>query len=125
VSRWTAVLAPGPVAAVSLEEVIVTWTSALDGTSVDPTGQTAGQTLLTVQFAFPLSSGNPAAPAEPVTWLAAGWLLGGTGYGYVAQCLTGPGGVVTLAAGKSYDVWSMITGTPESPARYAGTLPVI
>jgi hypothetical protein len=110
VSRWTAVLAPGPVAAVSLEEVIVTWTSALDGTSVDPTGQTAGQTLLTVQFAFPLSSGNPAAPA---------------GYGYVAQCLTGPGGVVTLAAGKSYDVWSMITGTPESPARYAGTLPVI
>jgi hypothetical protein len=123
-SRWTAALTlpAGPIAAVSLEEVNVTWTSTLDGTTVDPTGQTAGETLLTVQMAFPASSGNPAAPAEPVTWLTASWLPGGTGFGYVAQALVGPGGgVVTLAAGQAYDVWSKITGTLESPVKFAGS----
>lgn len=114
-----------PIAAISLEEVNVTWTSELAGTSIDPTGATAGSTLLPVQMAFPVSSGNPAAPAEPVTWLTASWLLGGTSIGYVAQCLVGPGGgVVTLTAGLSFDVWSRVSGTPEVPAKYAGSLPV-
>ena len=114
-----------PIAAASLEEVNVTWSSSLDGTSVDPTGQTTGQSLLPVQMAFPVSSGNAAAPAQAVTWYTAGWLTGGTGFGYVAQCLVGPGGgAATLVAGQSYDVWSRITGTPEVPAKYAGALPV-
>jgi hypothetical protein len=65
-----------------------------------------------------------AAPAQPVTWYAASWLLLGTGKGYVAQCLVGPsGGVTTLSAGR-YDVWSKITGTPESPVKFAGVLTV-
>jgi hypothetical protein len=114
-----------PISALSLAEINVLWTSDLDGTSIDPTGQTAGQSLLPVQMAFPVSSGNPAAPAQPVTWYTAAWLLGGTGRGYVAQSLVGPGGgVVTLTAGQSYDVWSRITGSPESPVIFAGTQPV-
>ena len=114
-----------PISALSLEMVNVSWTSDLDGTSIDPTGQTAGQAVLTVQFAFPVSSGNYAAPAQPTVWYAGSWLLGGTGRGYVSQCLVGPGGgVVTLTAGQDYDVWSEITGTPESPRKFAGVQPV-
>jgi len=114
-----------PIAAISLEEVNVTWTSELAGTSIDPTGATENQPALPVQMAFPVSSGNPAEPTSPVTWFTASWLLGGTSIGYVAQCLVGPGGgVVTLTAGLSYDCWSKISGAPEVPARFAGALPV-
>jgi hypothetical protein len=109
-----------PISALSLEEVNVLWTSDLDGTTINPLSP-----LLTVQMAFPLSSGNAAAPAQPVSWLAATWLVGGTGKGYVAQCLVGPGGgVLQLAAGQSYDVWSKILGTPETPVKFCGMLPV-
>lgn len=125
ISRWQVV--PGfsePVSALSLEEIPVTWTSDLDGTFIDPTGNTTGQPLLTVSFAFPVSSGNLAVPAQPVTWYAGSWLQGGTGKGWLAQCLVGPGGgVVTLAAGN-YDVWSKVTGNPEVPVKFAGTLTV-
>jgi hypothetical protein len=113
-----------PIAALSLEEVNVTWTSELAGTTIDPTGVSAGSTLLTVQMAFPVSTGNPAAPASPVTWLTASWLLGGTSIGYVSQALVGPGGVVTLTAGQAFDVWGRISGTPESPVKFAGTIEV-
>jgi hypothetical protein len=113
-----------PIAALSLEEVNVTWTSELAGTSVDPTGAAAGSTLLPVQMAFPVSTGNPAAPAEPSAWFAASWLVGGTSTGYVSQALVGPGGVVTLTAGMSYDVFGRVIGTPESPVKFAGTIEV-
>lgn len=132
--RWTAApVSPGgramasftPVAAISLEEVNVIWQSGLDGVLIDPTGQTTGQAALPVSAAFPVSSGNQLAPSEPVTWYASSWLLGGTGIGYVAQTLVGPGGgVVTLTAGQAYDVWSKITGVPEVPAKFVGTLTV-
>lgn len=126
VTRWKVVMAVfPPIAAVSLECVNVTWLSDLDGTSVDPTGQADGQPELPVQMAFPQTSGNYAEPAQPETWLTASWLLGGTGKGYTAQCLVGPGGgVVTLTAGQAYDVWGKVTGSPESPARFTGTLSV-
>jgi hypothetical protein len=43
----------------------------------------------------------------------------------VAQCLVGPtGGVVTLASGSTYDVWSKILGTPEEPVAFVGQQPV-
>lgn len=113
-----------PIAAVSLECVNVLWISDLDGTSIDPTGQAAGQPELPVQFAFPVSSGNVQAPAQPSAWFSGSWLQNGTGRGYVAQALIGPGGgVVTLTAGQ-YDVYSRITGTPESPVRFVGVLTV-
>ena len=113
-----------PIAAISLEEVNVTWESGLAGTTIDPTGQTAGEAQLPVQMAFPVSSGNPAAPAEPSAWFTATWLIGGTSTGYVSQALVGPGGVVTLTAGMSYDVFGKVIGTPESPVKFAGTIEV-
>jgi hypothetical protein len=113
-----------PIAAISLEEINVTWTSELAGTSIDPTGQTANQPALPVQMAFPVSTGNPAEPAQPSVWLTASWLLGGTSIGFVSQALVGPGGVVTLTAGLSYDVFGKVSGTPESPVKFAGTIEV-
>jgi hypothetical protein len=119
-ARWRITMtAFDPIAALSLEEVNVTWTSDLDGTTVNPT-----TAPLTVQLAFPVSSGLPLRPAQPSAWFAASWLAGGTGKGYVAQCLVGPGGVVTLTAGQVYDVWSKILGTPEQPVKFAGQLAV-
>ena len=114
-----------PIAAISLEYVNITWTSELAGTAIDPTGQSPGSTLLVVQFAFPVSSGNPLAPAEPSAWFTGSWLLGTTSIGYVSQCLVGPlGGVVTLTAGLHYDAWSQVQGTPEVPKKFAGQLAV-
>lgn len=115
--RWRAVLMSGfkPIAAISLQEINVLWNSNLAGTIIDPT---VGP--LVVQMAFPVSSGNINAPAQPVTWYAASWLTGTTIKGWVAQCLVGPGGVVTLNSGQSYDVWSQIQGSPESPKLFAG-----
>jgi hypothetical protein len=113
-----------PIAAVSLENVNISWTAECAGVSIDPTGQTQGQLLLPVQFAFPVSSGNPLRPAEPVTWYAGAWLLGTTSIGFIAQCLVGAGGLVTLAAGQTYDVWSMVTSSPEVPRKFAGQQPV-
>jgi hypothetical protein len=114
-----------PIAALSLEDVNVIWTSQLAGTSIDPTGQTPGQPALVVQFAFPVSSGNALAPAEPSSWYQGSWLTGQTSAYYVAQCLVGPGGgVVTLTAGQAYDVWSKILGSPEVPAKFCGQLAV-
>jgi hypothetical protein len=112
-----------PVSAAGLAEVTVVWTSDLFGTSIDPTGQTALQPVLPVLMAFPVSSGNPLAPAPAVTWYAAAWLLGTTAKGYAAQALVGPGGVVTLTAGTLYDVWSEVEGT-EIPKVFAGSLAV-
>lgn len=114
-----------PIAAVSLEEVNVQWESGLAGTTVDPTGQSEGEPALPVYFAFPQTSGNYRAPAQPITWFSASWVLGGTSIGYTAQCLVGPGGgVVTLTAGLTYDCWSKVSGSPESPVKFAGTLSV-
>lgn len=123
--RWrTAVTQFAPVSALSLEYVNVTWTSGLDGTTVDPTGQTAGQPQLPVYLAFPPSSGDVRSPSAPVTWYPGSWLTGGTGYGYTAQALIGPGGgAVTLTAGL-YDCWGKITGSPESPVKFTGVLAV-
>lgn len=120
--RWRIVMALfPPIAAVSLECVNVLWLSDLDGTLVDPTGQATGQPQLPVYLAFPPTSGNYSEPAAPVTWYTASWLLGGTGRGFVAQCLVGPGsGMVTLTAGQAFDVWSRVVGSPESPEKFAG-----
>lgn len=129
-SRWTAQLqGPASVAALSVSEVNVLWTSDLGGLVIDPTANND-----VVQMAFPASSGNTLAPAEPVTWLAATWLTGIIERGYMAQCLVGPSpGLVQLTAGQAYDVWAKITLvsadypagiTPEVPVSYAGTITV-
>jgi hypothetical protein len=126
--RWTCTPIGGtalpvflPISSLSLECVNVTWNSDLDGTSVDPTGQTEGEPELPVYFAFPPTSGNYQEPAQPSAWFTGSWLLNGTGKGFVAQCLVGPGGgVVTLASGQAYDVLAKVTGDPEAPVKFAG-----
>jgi hypothetical protein len=119
-ARWRAQLTVfDAISAGSKENINVTWTSDLDGTVVDPT-----VTPFVVQMAFPVSSGNINAPSQPSTWYTGAWLAGGTGKGFVAQVIVGPGGgLVTLAAGK-YDVWSQITGTSENPRKFVGVLTV-
>jgi hypothetical protein len=120
-SRWRIIMAEfRPVSAGSKAYVNALWTSDLAGTIIDPTNP-----LLTVQFAFPVSSGDENNPAAPVTWYAGSWLAGTVVKGFIAQCLVGPsGGVVALTAGVRYDVWSQILGTPEQPRDFVGVLPV-
>jgi Concanavalin A-like lectin/glucanases superfamily len=105
----------------SLECVNVRWTAELDGTTIDPT---QGAPPATVRMAFPVSSGDPDNPAQPVTWYDGTWLAGGTGKGFIAQCLVGPSGATQLAAG-SYDVWCEVQGAPEAPRRFAGVQRVL
>jgi hypothetical protein len=70
-----------------------------------------------VQFAFPVTG------AQPSTWLSGSWET--VGSNYFARVLVGPtGGVVTLTAGTTYDVWMKITDSPEIPVRLVGKLTV-
>jgi hypothetical protein len=123
-SRWKAVMQNfTPIAAISVVYIPVLWTTELAGTEIDPTGQAPSSSLLPVQFAVPVSSGNPLAPAEASVWYSAVWLTGANIAGFVAQCLVGPtssGGLVQLTAGTTYDLWSRIEGTPEQPTIFAG-----
>lgn len=118
-ARWRIKMtAFDPIAALSEENIPIRWTSDLDGTVIDPTA-------LVCQYALPVSSGNPASPAQPVTWFTGTWLTGGTGKGFVQLCPTGPGSTgPTLVVGQRYDVWGFIQGTPEAPKKYAGTVTV-
>jgi hypothetical protein len=120
-SRWRIIMAKfDPISAGSKVYVNALWTTDLAGTVIDPTSP-----LLTVQFAFPVSSGDESNPALPVTWYAGSWLAGTSGKGFIAQCLVGPGGgLVTLTAGVKYDVWSQILGSPEQPREFVGVQPV-
>jgi hypothetical protein len=114
------------VGAISLEGINVLRTADLAGTTVDPTGQAAGQPTLSVEFAFPVFSGSVLAPAEPSVWYPGRWILGTTSRGYVAQCLVGPNGcVATLTAGTTYDVWCQIVAAgSEYPVKFTGQLRV-
>jgi len=107
--RWKAMASFEPIAAISGEQVNVSWLNELPGDTTDPTSPTAG---LAAQFAFPLSSGDENHPAEPASWVPGTWLASQPGYkGYIAQVTVGPtalGGVLQLAAGQAYDVWAQI-----------------
>ena len=78
-------------------------------------GSTYNPTADTVQFAFPTSG------VQPTTWYSGSWeTINGL---YYARCLVGPtGGVTTLTAGTTYDVWVKITDSPEVPVRKLGQL---
>jgi hypothetical protein len=123
--RWRLIVANfDPIAAVSQEQVNITWSTELAGTVIDPTGQTAGQPALTVQTAFPVSSGNADSPATPVTWYPASWLLGAA-RGFVAQCPVGPSTTgPTLVSGQKYDVWGEVQIGGSVVKKFAGTLAV-
>jgi hypothetical protein len=64
----------------------------------------------TVQMAFPVAEVAPAGG----DWKAATWETDATATPtrYLARCLVGPAGTVTLAAGL-FDVWVKVTHSPE------------
>ena len=122
-ARWEAIMAEfKPVASISQANVNVTWTSDLAGTEEDPT-----TAPFPVRFAFPVSSGDENAPAQPVTWFDGAWMdPQGRQQGWIAQCPIGPladGGLVQLARGR-YDVWSEVDAGGETPREFVGVLPV-
>lgn len=69
-----------------------------------------------VQMAFPVSEVAPVSG----DWKAAAWETDTTSVPprYLARCLVGPGGTVTLTAGL-YDIWVKVTHSPEIPALQA------
>jgi hypothetical protein len=64
------------------------------------------------------------ADTKPQTsdWKTGGWDTA-PGPTYLAQCLVGPNGGVSLAVGV-YTVWVQITDNPEQPTQSVGTLTV-
>lgn len=94
----------------SLEQVRASVFAASGGVPVDPTGNV-------VQFGF------TAGYAAPIAWVNGTWDTNDIGE-YVAQCLVGPAGDVTLTAGTYY-VWVQITASPEVIERQIGTLTVV
>lgn len=86
-------------------------------------GQTAyNPTADVVQFAFvaPVPNVKPAT----LDWHNGSWVTN-PGPVYVAQCLVGPTGVVTLAVG-TYAIWVKIIDNPETfiPPGGVGTLTI-
>lgn len=80
--------------------------------SGDPVDPTADQ----VQFAF-MKSGKPALD----DWTDGSW--DDAPGGYLAQCLVGPDGDVTLGLG-TYQIWLKVFDTPEIPVRQVGLLAI-
>lgn len=73
------------------------------GAPVDPTP-------FTVSMAFITALAN--VPPVSADWKAASWATTAQN-GYVAQCLIGPSGTITLVSGTTYNVWIRITASPE------------
>jgi hypothetical protein len=69
-----------------------------------------------VQFAFVQGSSYPS------TWYTGSWTQNLQSQ-YVAQCLIGPAGTVTLTPAQ-WTVWVKITDDPEIPIRTAGTVTI-
>ena len=94
----------------SLEYVRVAVTIKRLGVEVDPTTDT-------VQMAF------TAVGVEPVSadWKSASWeTVDGE---YIARCLVGPTGTVTLSD-NMYTIWVKVADDPEIPVRPVGRLRV-
>jgi len=93
----------------SLEEVPVAVTSPA---GINPTGDTVQMAFLAVP-----------PPAQPTTleWNVATWQS--LAVPYIALCLVGPGGTITLTQGQWY-VWIKLTASPEVPVKYCGILQV-
>jgi hypothetical protein len=99
--------------ALSLEYVPAAITATSMGVPVNPTSDP-------VSFAFTVGAARPASG----DWKTGSW--DGTqprtpGTAYIAHCLVGPGGTVTLPVGR-YTMWVRITDTPEIPVIPFGLL---
>lgn len=102
---------PGPVpiySTLSTEEIRVPVYADSSGVPVNPS-------VYTVQFAFVIPPN-----VDPTVWYAGTWDTNAQN-GYDAQCLIGPNGVTTLAAG-SWFVWMQISASPETIIRQVGQI---
>lgn len=99
----------------ALKYVRVPMSAQKSGAAYDPTADT-------VTMAF---IAGPAAPAGG-DWKTASWDADASTYPptYYAQCLVGPAGTVTLAAG-TWTVWVKVTDSPEVPVERAGQMKVV
>jgi hypothetical protein len=100
---------PEVISSLSLEYVQVVVQVTAGAALYDPTGDE-------VQFAFVNGSAYPSA------WYTGGWTTNLQG-SYIAECLVGPAGTVTLTP-AIYTVWVKITDDPEIPVRTAGTVTI-
>lgn len=117
-ARWVVKLPFKQISAASLEYVFVNVSTFIGNPPPNPTSDV-------VQMAFnpaTQSFGPPLTPPVSGDWKAASWVTGAS-QPYIAQCLIGPGGVITLTAGI-YDVWIKITDSPEIPAKYVDQLTI-
>ncbi len=99
----------------SLEYVRVRVQATSSGVAVNPTGDSVSMAFLTTNVApvsgdFKTATWDTDATTTPVT--------------YRAQCLVGPSGTVTLAAG-TYAVWVKVTDSPEVVVKRCGQLKVV
>lgn len=96
---------------ITLEYVRIPVTASSQGLFVNPTTNT-------VQMAFIVGSSAP----QSGDWKTATWdQTAQPTTTYVAQCLVGPGGTITLAVGQ-YQVWLKLIDLPEIIERPAGVL---
>lgn len=67
----------------------------------------------------------PGVDPQPADWKTASWNTTATlgANQYLAQCLVGPGGTVTLTNG-TYQMWVKVTDNPEIPQLPAGMLSI-
>lgn len=101
------------ISSASLEYVNATVAYKVNGAYTDPTG-------------YPVAMAFPAPGTTPVTFYSASWDTDPTTSPptYIAKCLVGSGGAVTLASG-TYDVFVKVTGAVEQPVKNCGTLVVV
>lgn len=103
------------ISASSLEYVMVPVYAMASGAVVNPTSDA-------VAMAFMSSTAAPSSgDLKTASWETDATTEPDT---YIARCLVGSGGAVTLTAG-TYSVWVKITDSPEVPVRRAGLLKVI
>lgn len=113
-TRWAVtIVATTNLSTASLQYVRARVTASTAAGPINPTGDTVAMALLPVGVTP--GSGD---------WQTASWDPGGVNSGaYLAQCLVGPGGAITLIAG-TYQVWVKVTDNPEVPVLPAGTIVV-
>lgn len=96
----------------STEYVLIPVQALVDGLSTDPT-------IYPVQFAFTAIGVDP----DLSDWVNGSWQAGTTNGLYMAQCLVGPTGTITLTPGL-WSIWIQITGNPEVPVLQPGLLQI-
>ena len=99
----------------STQYVLVPVSATKAGVSYNPTGDA-------VQFAF-----APTATYVPQVsdWVSGSWQTDTSSvlYPYLAQCLVGPAGTITLGLGTYY-MYLKVTDNPEIPVLIAGQLQI-